>query len=152
MNTLERARRCARTMFANDRASQALGIEVEVEQAGAATATMRIREDMLNGFDSCHGGLVFALADTALAFACNAYNRLTVVGTGSMEFIRPAVLDDTLRAVAQEEYRGRRTGFYTVQLHNQNDELVALFRARAVSRDEALFDESQTDTEYDENR
>lgn len=146
MDTLERARRCAETMFANDRASQALGIEVDVAAAGTSTARMRVREDMLNGFDICHGGLVFALADTALAFACNAYNRLTVVGSGCMDFVRPAMLGDELRATAREDYRGRRNSFYTVELHNQNDELVALFRARAVSRDEPLFDESKTDT------
>jgi acyl-CoA thioesterase len=146
MDSLERARRCAATMVANDRASKALGIEVAVAEAGTSTASMRVREDMLNGFDICHGGLVFALADTALAFACNAYNRLTVVGSGSMEFIRPAKLGDELRATAKEDYRGRRNGFYTVQLHNQNDDLVALFRARAVGRDEALFDEDQYDT------
>ena len=146
METLERARRCAKTMYSNDRASQAMGIEVDIETAGASTARMRIREDMLNGFDICHGGLVFALADTALAFACNAYNRLTVVGSGSMDFIRPAMLGDELCATAREDYRGRRNSFYTVELRNQNDELVALFRARAVSRDETLFDESETDT------
>jgi acyl-CoA thioesterase len=146
MDSLERARRCADTLFANDRASQALGIEVEVAEAGTSTASMRVREDMLNGFGICHGGLVFALADTALAFACNAYNRLTVVGSGSMEFIRPAKLNDELRASATEDYRGRRNGFYTVVLHNQNDEMVALFRARAVGRDETLFDETLSAT------
>jgi acyl-CoA thioesterase len=133
-------------MFANDRASQALGIEVDVAKAGTSTARMRVREDMLNGFGICHGGLVFALADTALAFACNAYNRLTVVGSGAMDFIRPAQLGDELRAIAQEDHRGRRNSFYTVELRNQNDDLVALFRARAVSRDESLFDEIETDT------
>jgi acyl-CoA thioesterase len=141
MDPLERAQRCATTIFANDRASQALGIKVEVTVPGSSVARMSVREDMLNGFDICHGGLVFALADTALAFACNAYNRLTVVGSGAMDFIRPAVLGDELRAVAQEDYRGRRNGFYTVEIRNQNDDLVALFRARAVARDETLFDE-----------
>ncbi len=141
MDPLERAQRCAATMFANDRASQALGIKVEVTAPGASVARMSVREDMLNGFDICHGGLVFALADTALAFACNAYNRLTVVGSGGMDFIRPAVLGDELSATAREDYRGRRNGFYTVEVHNQNDDLVALFRARAVARDEPLFDE-----------
>lgn len=142
MDSLERARRCADTMFANDRASQALGIEIEVTEPGASVARMRVREDMLNGFDICHGGLVFALGDTALAFACNAYNRVTVVGSGAMDFIRPALLGDELRAAAKEDYRGRRNGFYTVEIHNQKDELIALFRARAVAREEPLFEES----------
>jgi phenylacetic acid degradation protein PaaD len=142
MDELERARQCAQTMFTNDRASQALGIEVDVPNAGASTARMRVREDMLNGFDICHGGLVFALADTAIAYACSAYNRVTVIGSGSIEFIRPALHGDELRATAQEEHRGRRSSFYTAQMRNQNDELVALYRARAISRDETVFDEN----------
>ena len=70
MDELERARACADRMYADDNASQTLGIEVEIPKPGTAIATMRVREDMVNGFNICHGGLVFALADTAFAFAC----------------------------------------------------------------------------------
>ena len=141
MDDLQRARACADKMYAGDKASKALGIKVEIPEPGSAIATMRVREDMLNGFEICHGGLVFALADTAFAFACNAYNDLTVAGSGTVEFLRPAYLDDELRAVALEEHRGRHSGLYAVEVINQHEEFVALFRGRAVARDQRLLDD-----------
>ncbi len=86
-------------------------------------------------------GLLFALADTAFAFACNAYNRVTVAGSASIEFLRPAMLGDSLLAFATEDYRGRRSGYYTVRVDNQAGEAVALFRGRCVSRDEPVLDD-----------
>lgn len=139
MNELERAKRCAEKMYARDKASQALGIAVDIPEPGTAVARMRIRDDMVNGFDICHGGLVFTLADTAFAFACNAYDELTVAGSASIDFLRPANLDDELQAKAIEDYRGDKTGFYTVKVKNQNDELVAVFRGRSASRKESLL-------------
>jgi acyl-CoA thioesterase len=139
MNTLRRAQLCADKMYANDRASKALGIEIEIPDAGSAIATMHVRENMVNGFDICHGGLVFTLADTAFAFACNAYDELTVAGSGSIEFLRPSVRGDQLRAVATEEHRGRKSGIYTVEVRNQEDKLVALFRGRSVGRGETVL-------------
>lgn len=141
MNDLERARACAQRMYRNDKASQALGIEIEIPEPGSAIATMRVREDMTNGFDICHGGLLFALADTAFAFACNAYDDVTVAGSGTIEFLRPAFRDDELRAVALEEHRAKKTGIYAVQVVNQNDDFVALFRGRAVARGQVLLDD-----------
>jgi acyl-CoA thioesterase len=140
MGDLERARACAETMYERDKASQMLGITIEIPEAGSAVATMRVRPDMVNGFDLCHGGLLFTLADTAFAFACNAYDDVTVAGSCTIEFLRPVYLDDELRAVALEEHRGRRSGLYAVEVVNQHDEFVALFRGRSVSRDESLLD------------
>lgn len=139
MNELARARACAATMFDQDLASQALGIEIEIPRAGAAIATMLVRDDMVNGFDICHGGLVFTLADTAFAFACNAYDNLTVAGGGDIEFLCPARRGDRLRAEATEEYRGRRRGNYRVTVSNQDEQLVALFHGRSVSRGERVL-------------
>jgi acyl-CoA thioesterase len=116
MNDLKTARACAAKMYANDRASQALGIEIEIPEPGSAVATMTVREDMVNGFDMCHGGLIFTLADTAFAFACNAYNDLTVAGAGTIDFLRSAFLGDELKAVALEEHRGKRGGVYAVEV------------------------------------
>lgn len=127
----DRAQRCAECMQANDAASRALGISIDVPAAGRAIARMCVREDMLNGFDVCHGGLIFTLADTAFAFACNAYDRLTLAAGGNIDFIRPALLGDELEATATEEYRGVKNGFYTVQVRNQDNELVAMFRGRS---------------------
>ena len=139
MNDLQRAQACADKMYASDRASQALGIEIEIPQAGSAIATMHVRKDMLNGFDICHGGLVFTLADTAFAFACNAYDEITVAGGGSIEFLRRSVRGDQLRAVATEQHRGRKSGNYKVEVRNQEDKLVALFQGRSVARGEAIL-------------
>ena len=139
MNDLQRAQLCADKMAANDRASKALGIEIEIPDAGSAIATMYVREDMVNGFDICHGGLVFTLADTAFAFACNAYDELTVAGSGSIEFLRPSVRGDQLRAVATEVHRGRKSGVYRVDVKNQDNKLVALFQGRSVGRGETML-------------
>lgn len=140
MNALERARACAARMFEKDAASQAMGIKIEIPAAGRATASMRVRDDMVNGFDICHGGLVFALADTAFAFACNAYDNMTVAGGGDIEFLRPARRGDRLFAEAREVHRGRRRGNYAVSVYNQDRQLIALFNGRSVSRDESMLD------------
>jgi acyl-CoA thioesterase len=139
MNALELARRCAEKMYAGDKASQAMGIEVSVPAPGGAVATMTVRDDMLNGFDICHGGLVCALADTAFAFACNAYDQVTVASGANVDFVRPAMRGDRLTAVASEDYRGKKTGFYTIRISNQRQELVAVFRGRSASRAEKLL-------------
>ena len=141
MDELQRARACAKRMYDEDKASQALGIDIEIPEPGAAVATMKVREDMVNGFNICHGGLVFTLADTAFAFACNAYNDVSVAGAASIDFLRPVFRDDQLKAVALEEHRGRRGGVYAVEIVNQNEEFVALFRGRSISRGEALIDD-----------
>ena len=132
MADLETARRCADTMYANDRSSKALGIEIDIPAPGEAVATMTVRDDMVNGFDVLHGGLTFALADTAFAFACNAYDVQSFAASAQIEFLRPALRGDVLQASATEDHRGRRSGYYTVAVRNQQGELVALFRGRSV--------------------
>ena len=139
MNDLELARACAEKMYADDHASRALGIEIEIPEPGTAVASMTVRKDMVNGFDICHGGMVFTLADTAFAFACNAYDEVTVAGAASIDFLRPVFLGDELKAVALEEHRGRRGGVYAVEVVNQQGEFVALFRGRAIGRGEKLL-------------
>ncbi len=139
MSDKDLARRCADAMMANDRASKALGISVEIPTAGAAIATMTIREDMANGFDVLHGGLAFALADTAFAFACNAYDSQSFAASAQIEFLRPAVVGDVLTATAREDYRGRRNAYYSVEIRNQRDEVVSIFRGRSASNGSPLL-------------
>ena len=139
MNDHETAQRCAETMLARDVSTPALGIRIDVTQAGNASASMRVRDDMVNGHGVCHGGLVFTLADTAFAFACNTYDRVTVAAGATIEFVRPARAGDELVATAHEVHRGRRSGYYDVRVVNQHDELVALFRGRSVARDEPIL-------------
>ena len=140
MTELELAERCGAAMWEQDKASQALGITTEVTGVGAASARMVIREDMVNGLDVCHGGLVFALGDTAFAFACNAYDRQSFAASCQIDFLRPAKLGDELLALASEDHRGRRSGYYTVRIENQRGEPVALFRGRSVSTDQAILE------------
>jgi len=141
MTKLEMAKRCADVMWKDDKASHALGITIDVPDAGSATARMTIRSDMVNGLDVCHGGLVFALGDTAFAFACNAYNEQSFAASCNADFLRPALLGDVLTASASEDYRGRRSGYYTVKIHNQRDELVMLFRGRCGTNGKPLLPE-----------
>lgn len=133
MTELELARACAEKMYASDSASQDLGITVEIPEPGTALARMPVTRRMVNGFDVCHGGLIFTLADSAFAFACNARNDTTVAASASVEFLRSASLGDELVAHARERHRGRRTGIYDVEVRNQQDQLVALFRGRSAA-------------------
>ncbi len=139
MEALDRARRCADIMLENDASSKALGIEIDIPHAGAAIASMTVRADMLNGFDVCHGGLLFTLADTAFAFACNAYNRETLSVQAEINWRKTAHLDDRLVATAKEDKREGRHGYYSVVVRNQHDAVVAEFSGHSVAREKPVF-------------
>ena len=141
MTDLVQARACRDAMYAKDLGSQALGIEVTIPEPGSAEARMTISDAMLNGFGICHGGYVFALADTAFAFACNAYDRVTVAAGASIDYLKPVHAGDALHAYAREIHRGRRTGLYEVSVHNQNDDLVAVFQGRSSALDKSLLND-----------
>jgi acyl-CoA thioesterase len=120
-------------MWANDRASKALGMLVAEIGPGRAVLTMTVREDMLNGLDICHGGLVTTLADSAFAFACNAYNETTVASGFDVNLLAPARLGDVLTARAVELSRSGRTGVYDIAVSNQRGEAIAAFRGRSYT-------------------
>lgn len=120
-----------RGMFERDQASKALGITLDAIGPGHASLRMTVRKDMLNGHATCHGGLIFALADSAFAFACNAYNRVTVALGAQITFIEPARLGDVLIAKAEEQSRTRRTGVYDVDIRTEDGRKIALFRGNA---------------------
>lgn len=121
----------ARAMYAQDHASQALGMRILEVRPGYARLSMTVREDMVNGHKLCHGGLIFTLADSAFAFACNTYNSVTVASAANVEFLLPARLGDELTATAEERSRSKRTGVYDVVVRNRQGESVALFRGRS---------------------
>ena len=85
-----RRKRAALALFANDRASQSLGMQLGAVVAGMATVHMTVRPDMTNGHGICHGGLIFALADSAFAFACNSHGPATVAAAVAIDFLEPA--------------------------------------------------------------
>ena len=126
-----RAERAAAALFARDRASQALGMRITGIGAGWARVVMTVRADMLNGHAVCHGGIVFALADSAFAFACNSHNENTLAAAASIDFLLAAREGDGLTAEARELWRGGRNGIYEINVFNQGGERIALFRGRS---------------------
>ena len=148
MNDNDIARKCRDTMWGNDTASQDMGMEVAVDRPGEAQARFEVKAHMTNGYDICHGGYIFALADSAFAFACNTYNRISVASSATIEFVRPARTGDRLTAVAHEAHRGGRTGVYDIHVTNQDDELVAIFRGRSYATRQEIFESgTQSDTQ-----
>jgi acyl-CoA thioesterase len=132
-----------REMLAQDEASRALGMVVEEIGPGQARLRMRVRDDMINGHDLCHGGLIFTLADSAFAFACNARNRVTVAAAAEIQFVSPARKGETLVAVARERASSGRTGIYDIEVAEAaSGRLVALFRGRAHRIDGTIVEES----------
>jgi len=127
----QRAERAAAALFERDRASQALGMQLAAVRPGWARVVMRVRADMVNGHGVCHGGIVFALADSAFAFACNSYNESTVAAAASIDFLSGARAGDELTAEASELWRSRRNGIYEIGVCNQRGERIALFRGRS---------------------
>ena len=117
-------------MMQDDAASRVLGIELLSCAEGSAVTRMRVREDMVNGHGIAHGGLVFALADTAFACACNSWGPVTVAAAAEIAFVAPARLGDELRAEAAVRTRFGRTGIYDVTVR-RGGEVVAEFRGRS---------------------
>jgi len=127
-------------MLSGDEASRTLGMELLSVSAGSATVSMTVRKDMVNGHNIAHGGIVFALADTAFACACNSHNIVNVAQSCQINFTRPALLDDVLTATAVEVTRGRRSGVYDVRVENGDGKLVALFRGQCASLDKPVVE------------
>jgi acyl-CoA thioesterase len=134
------AERVAGQMYANDRATRALGMRVEAIAPGRAHLTMRVTDDMLNGHGICHGGYVFLLADSTFAYACNSYNRNTVAQGCSIDYLAPARSGDVLHARGVERSRTGRTGVYDIEVTN-GTATVALFRGKSYRIDGTIVAE-----------
>lgn len=126
-------------MMAGDAFSQWLGIERLEEGAGHCTLRMQVREEMLNGFHIAHGGISYALADSALAFASNGHGQKAVSIETSISHLRPVKAGDILTATALEDHCSRKVGVYRVEVHNQANELVALFKGTVYRTGEEWF-------------
>jgi acyl-CoA thioesterase len=129
----EIAQAVGQAMLARDAATHALGMQLVAVAPGAATLSMTVRADMLNGHGTCHGGLITSLADSAFAFACNAYNELTVASGFDVNLLAAAYPQDVLTAKAIEVSRAGRMGVYDVSVTNQAGKPVAAFRGRSYS-------------------
>jgi acyl-CoA thioesterase len=121
------ARRVAETLLAREGTGAAWGVAIEAAREGYARISMRVREDMLNGHRSAHGGMIFALADTAFAYACNSRNETSVAQSASIVFLAPAQAGDVLIAEAREASRSGRSGAYLVSVRTADGRAIAEF-------------------------
>lgn len=124
------ARQCAEVMWRDDPASRRLGMTIDHVSRGSATVSMPIRDDMVNGHGIAHGGFIFALADSAFAFACNSYNERAVAQACDIVFAAPARVGDQLVAVATERHRFGRNGIYDIRV-SRSEDVIAEFRGRS---------------------
>ena len=120
-------------MLAGDHATKMLGMRIVEVAPGRAVIEMVVRQDMLNGHAICHGGLIATLADSTFAFACNAYNELSVASGFSIDLLAPGRLGDLLTATCHEVSKSGRTGVYDTDVVNQRGERVAVFRGRSYT-------------------
>jgi len=135
------AERVAEVMYQEDHAAQALGITVDEVGPGYARLSMTVGPDMINGHDICHGGMTFALADTAFAYACNSYNEATVAAGCSIEFLAPAHKGDRLTAEARETAKRGRHGIYDMTVTDQNGNVVAVMRGKSAGLRRPVFED-----------
>jgi acyl-CoA thioesterase len=137
------AERIVSAMMAKDAFSQWLGIDVVDIRPRNATVRMTVREEMVNGFGVCHGGIAFSLADSALAFASNTHGRLTVAVENAITYPKAISPGDVLTASAEEESATNRLGFYRVTVRRADDEIVALFRGTVYKTHRVFFSDSE---------
>lgn len=123
--------RNARAMYQNDACARALGIDIVEMGDGFAVLTMTVTPQMLNGHQTCHGGQLFSLADTAFAYACNSQGLAAVASGCSIDFLRPGFAGDRLTATARVMHQGRVSGVYDIEIVNQQQKTVALFRGKS---------------------
>ena len=134
MNEADRlARRVADTLHAREGTSAAWKIEIEEAREGYARIAMVVRADMLNGHKTCHGGMIFSLADTAFAYACNSRNVETVAQNATIAFLAPGREGDRLVAECREESLVGRSGVYAVTVSNPKGEKIAVFQGLSRS-------------------
>lgn len=131
MTPQELAEASAAAMWKNDTASQQLGMTLDHVSPGGAALSMTVTEAMANGHGTAHGGFIFALADSAFAFACNSYNQIAVAQHCSVTYLIAGRIGDRLTAVATEVSRRGRSGLYDVQVTNGANERVAEFRGHS---------------------
>ena len=126
-------------MLQKDLFSQWLGISIIEIKEGYSKIKMTVRSEMINGFSIVHGGIAFSLADSAFAFACNNRNILSVALDTSINFLKPVQVNDVLIAEAKELHNGRSTGLYHINITNQQNETVAVFKGTCFRTSKSLI-------------
>jgi acyl-CoA thioesterase len=143
MDPDEKAVRCGEVMSRGDDAARELGIRLKEIRPGQAVMDMEITASMANGNDVCHGGLLFTLADTAMAFASNSRDECYVAVSASIEFLAPAHLGDRITALATEEHRAGRTATYSVAVTDAAGERVAQLLGRTYRVSGSLIEDEE---------
>jgi acyl-CoA thioesterase len=131
-DAVQRAREVVRSLYEADLASQSLGIEIMDVAPGRVRIAMTVRADMVNGYGMCHGGIVFAFADSAFAFACNSHGDPMVAAGASIEFLAPTPRGERVIAAAAEVSRSARHGIYDVAVADASGTVLAQFRGRCA--------------------
>jgi acyl-CoA thioesterase len=121
----------AAAMYSRDRNSRLLGIELGEIRPGIAVMRLAVRAEMTNGHDVCHGGIIYTLADTAFAYACNSHNHNALASGCCIDYLAPAHPGDTLTVVCEERSLTGRTGVYDAEITNQDGRRIALFRGKS---------------------
>jgi acyl-CoA thioesterase len=127
------AQSAGEVMWREDRASKWLGMQLDELRPGYARLSMTVAENMANGQEMCHGGLIFTLADSSFGFACNSRNQRAVAASCTIEFLAPAKVGDRLTAECREQALAGRTGVYDSRVTNQKGELIALLRGKSAT-------------------
>ena len=140
------AERCAEVLWSRDAASRMLGMVLDSVGPGAAVLSLTVADRHCNGHGTCHGGIIFALADSAFAFACNSRNAVAVAQNNSIAYHRPVHVGDTMRATAREVTLTGRSGLYDVEVR-VGAALVASFRGASRVIPGTHFDAGTEDAE-----
>jgi len=135
------ARRIAEAMLKGEGTGPSWGIRVEDADAGYSKISMTVRDDMLNSHRIAHGGLIFALADTAFAYACNSRNEVTVAQSASIVFIEPVKSGERLEAEAREVAVKGRSGVYAITVRGDGGRIVAQFQGQSRTIGGSIIEE-----------
>jgi acyl-CoA thioesterase len=142
VGTDEKAAEVAAAMLAAEGTGPAWGVEIEAAREGYSRVRMRLRPDMMNGHGTAHGGMIFALADTAFAYACNSRNVRTVAAQASIVFLAAAEAGEWLVAEAEEQALGGRSGVYIVAVRGEDGRAIASFQGLSRSLGGAVIAET----------
>jgi len=140
-NDVALAQKCSAIMHEKDYMSQTSGMDLKSSAPGMAEVSMTITKNMLNGFGMCHGGMIFSLADTTFAHACNNQNVANVAMDCRIDFLRPCFEGDMLVAIARQRHSGKNSGLYEVTITNQTGKEIALFQGRSFSINKTVINE-----------
>ena len=127
-------------MLSKDAFSKWLGIVVDEYREGYCRLHFTITGEMLNGFGIVHGGVIFAAADSAFAFACNSHGRISVALDAHISFIKTASAGQTISIEATEVHTGNKTSFYNISVRNENGEIVAMFKGIAFRTEKKVYE------------